>query len=266
MTDVAVLSLWQLAAAYLFVLILVVVVRVKKLGREKEIVLATSRMTLQLVAVGYLLVYLIGHPSPWLTLLIVAVMEVFAVHTISRQTATNSVGLTTAVAVAMVGGTGCCLAWFVVMVVAVDPWYEPRHVIPLAGMLIGNSMTGITLGVNQLVNGMADHRRDIEAALMLGAVAEDACKQVRDRSFDAAIIPTVNSMLGMGIVFLPGMMTGQILSGTDPRLAVAYQIAIVLGIAGSVALTVVIFNRIAYRSFFTDRVQLVPSQKVTAAP
>ncbi|NLV47233.1 MAG: ABC transporter permease, partial [Clostridiaceae bacterium] len=81
--------------------------------------------------------------------------------------------------------------------------------------------------------------------------------QILDNAFDAAILPTINSMVGMGIVFLPGMMTGQILSGISPVTAIEYQIAIMLGILGSVALTVILFIQIGYKTFFNEQDQLV---------
>jgi putative ABC transport system permease protein len=96
----------------------------------------------------------------------------------------------------------------------------------------------------------------VEGALMLGATPKMASKQIVDDAFDSAILPTINSMVGMGIVFLPGMMTGQILSGTSPVTAIEYQIAIMLGILGSVALTVVLFVQLGYKTFFSEDSQL----------
>ncbi|MPN32488.1 putative iron export permease protein FetB [bioreactor metagenome] len=157
----------------------------------------------------------------------------------------------------MTFGTLTSLFYFLFVVVRVSPWYNPQYFIPIAGMLIGNSMTGITLGVNRLVDGMTTQKALVEAALMLGAHPKVAAKSIINAAFDAAILPTINSMVGMGIVFLPGMMTGQILSGTAPTTAIEYQIAIMLGILGSVALTVIIFVQLGYKTFFNKEAQLV---------
>ncbi|HZH59153.1 MAG TPA: ABC transporter permease, partial [Metabacillus sp.] len=92
-------------------------------------------------------------------------------------------------------------------------------------------------------------------ALMLGATPEAATKSVVNSAFDSAILPTINNMVGMGIVFLPGMMTGQILAGIDPIIAIEYQIAILLGITGSVALTVMVFTTLGYKTFFNSKQQ-----------
>ena len=120
-------------------------------------------------------------------------------------------------------------------------------------------MTGISLGVKLLLDGMLTQRALVEEALILGATPQAATKSIINNTFDAAILPTMYSMVGMGIVFLPGMMTGQILSGTSPTTAIAYQIAIMLGILGAVALTVIIMLQLGYRTFFNNDDQLKDS-------
>lgn len=155
----------------------------------------------------------------------------------------------------MVAGSLVTLFYFNVVVIHFQPWYEPHYLIPIAGMIIGTSMTGITLGVKNLVDGMQKQKHLIEGALMLGATSEAATKSVVNAAFDSAILPTINNMVGKGIVFLPGMMTGQILAGIDPIIAIEYQIAILLGITGSVALTVMIFTTLGYKTFFNNKKQ-----------
>ena len=258
MDDVMDLSLLQLAAAYIFILILIVIVRVRGIRREKEILLATVRMSLQLVLVGYLLVYLFDNPNPFYTLAIIAIMQVFAIYNVYKRTKHPlGIGMKKHIAYAMGIGILTSLFFFILVVLDVTPWYEPRYFIPIAGMIIGNSMTGVSLGVNNLISGFQSRRAEIEGALMLGAAPKVAARKVVNEAFDSAMLPTINSMVGMGIIFLPGMMTGQILSGTSPIVAVEYQIAIMLGIVGSVSLTVILFLQMAYKSFFNDRLQLV---------
>jgi putative ABC transport system permease protein len=252
------LNIWQLVAAYVFVIILILIVRMRGIAREKQILLSTVRMTVQLVLVGYLLVYLFDNINPFFTLGVVIIMEVFAVYNIFKRTKYRlSKRLKRAVAISMTIGTLSCLFYFLLVVLRVNPWYNPRYFIPIAGMIIGNSMTGVSVGVNQLVDGMQTKKHLVESALMLGASPKIAAKDIVNSAFDSAILPTINSMLGMGIVFLPGMMTGQILSGTSPLTAIEYQIAIMLSILGSVALTVVIFVQLGYKSFFNSEDQLI---------
>lgn len=251
------LGFLQVAVAYIFIAILIVILRIKGIPREKEVLIASIRMTIQLILVGYVLVYLFESMNPFLTLLVLLVMESFAIYNIfQRSRRPLSKTLKKAVALSMTLGTLSSLLFFLFVVVQISPWYDPQYFIPIAGMLIGNSMTGISLGVNRLLDGMHEQKHLVEAALMLGATPKQAAKEVVDSAFDSAILPTINSMVGMGIVFLPGMMTGQILSGVSPVTAIAYQIAIMLGILGSVSLTVILFVQSGYKSFFNTRDQL----------
>lgn len=251
------LTLIQLASAYIFVLILLVIVRYRGINREGDIILASLRMTLQLVLIGYVLIYIFDNPSPFFTIIFVLLMEVFAIFNIfSRVKEDISSNLKKVIAFSMMIGTLSSMIYFLFIVIRVAPWYNPRYFIPITGMLIGNSMTGISLGVSRLISGIESNKNQIESALMLGAQPKIAVKRIVDNAFDSAVLPTINSMLGMGIVFLPGMMTGQILAGLSPLSAIKYQIAIMLGILGSVSLTVIIFINLAYKTFFNKDSQL----------
>lgn len=250
------LQIWQLVAAYIFVIFVLIIIRVRGIRREKQLVISVLRMTIQLVLVGYILIYIFDNVHPAWTIGYVIAMEAFAVHNIyRRQTLPLSPALKRAIAVSIVIGTLVALIYFLFVVIWVDPWFDPQYVIPIAGMLIGNSMTGIALGVSSMLEGMHSRKELIRQALMLGATPRAAVKPIVDNAFDSAIMPSINSMVGMGIVFLPGMMTGQILSGVSPLIAIEYQIAILLGILGAVSLTVIIFVRLGYKTFFNRESQ-----------
>ncbi len=257
MNGVIDLQLWQMIAAYIFVVILLFIVKVRGISREKEILISSIRMTVQLILVGYVLVYLFNNINPFNTIIVIIVMEVFAIHNIYQRTKSKlSKPLKKIIALSMLFGTLTSLIYFLLVVINISPWYDPRYFIPIAGMLIGNSMTGISLGVTRLVDGIHSGKHLVESALMLGATPKMAAKQIVDNAFDSAILPTINAMVGMGIVFLPGMMTGQILSGISPITAIKYQIAIMMGILGSVALTVILFVQLGYKTFFNRESQL----------
>ncbi|EDL65077.1 ABC transporter permease [Bacillus sp. SG-1] len=246
------IELTRLIAAYIFVLVLLFIVKTRKISREKQIAIATLRMTIQLIVAGYILTYIFENPHPLLTVLIILFMEVFAIRNVFKQVkAALSDQMKRIITISMLSGSLASLLYFNLVVINFSPWYEPRYFIPIAGMIIGNSMTGITLGVKTLLQGFSSEKAKIEGALMLGADPQTAAKPYVDHAFDSAVLPTINNMLGMGIVFLPGMMTGQILSGVSPLLAIEYQIAILLGILGSVSLTVILFILLGYRTFFT---------------
>lgn len=257
MNGVVDLNIYQMISAYIFVLILLVIVKLREIPREKEIIISTLRMTIQLILAGYILDIIFNSSNPIVTLIIIGVMEIFAIQNIFKRAKTElSKELKKIISFSMVVGTLVSLFYFLMVVVRVEPWYNPRYFIPLAGMIVGNSMTGISLGIMNLIDGFESRKDMIETALMLGATPKTASKDIVNNAFDSAILPTINSMVGMGIVFLPGMMTGQILSGTSPLLAIRYQVAIMLGIMGSVSLTVILFLQLGYKTFFTKDSQL----------
>lgn len=257
MNEILEITIWQLISAYLFILILLAIVRWRKIPREKEIIISTLRMTIQLVLVGYVLVYIFENENMFYSLIVLVIMETFAIYNIYKRAKHQlSKNLKKIIAISMVTGTLLSFFYFNFVVVQFSPWYDPRYFITIAGMLIGNSMTGITLGVSSLMEGFISRKKEVEAALMLGATPNKASKGIVNRAFDSAILPTINNMVGMGIVFLPGMMTGVILSGASPLEAIKYQIAIMLGITGSVSLSVILFLYFGYKTFFNNYAQL----------
>jgi putative ABC transport system permease protein len=259
MDSVLDLSFFQVLLAYAFALMVLAIVRLRGINREKEILISSIRMSLQLVLTGFVLVYIFKRPNPWLTLGIILLMEAFAIHTVlHKYHKTVSLQLKKVIIASLSIGTLSCLFYFLLVVVRIYPWYNPQYFIPIAGMLIGNSMTGISLGVKSLMEAMTIQRAMVEEALVLGATPQSATKSIINRTFDSAILPTLNSMMGMGIIFLPGMMTGQILSGVSPLTAISYQIAIMLGILGSVSLSVILLLQWGYKTFFNKEDQLNP--------
>ena len=251
------IEILYLALGYIMILLLLVLVRVKRLGKEWEITLASLRMTAQLVLTGFVLTYVFSWQRIWITLGIFAVMEAFAVYTVfGRIKKSLFPALRIVIASSMVIGTSTALAYFLFVIVRVDPWFAPRYFIPVAGMVIGNSMNGIAIGIDRLSSGIRSRLDRMEGALMLGASPKEAARPFVKEAFSAGIMPIINNMMGMGIVFLPGMMTGQILAGVAPLDAIKYQIAIMLGIGGSVTITVFLVTELGYRRFFNHHSQI----------
>lgn len=267
MSGVISLQLTQVAASYLFVLILLLIVRQRKIGRESEILIASLRMTIQLILIGYVLVLVFNHPHPLITIGYLLVMVGFAIITIFRRFKGQlSRELKRAIMIAIASGSLMTIIYFILIVIRATPWFNPQYFIPIAGMITGNSMTGISLGVKALNDRMTSDRAIIEEALSLGATTSRASHPIVNSAFESAIMPTIQSMLGMGIVSLPGMMTGQILSGTLPVTAVAYQIAIMMAITGSVSLSVILMLHLGYRTFFNAQHQLRIDQQQLRKP
>lgn len=246
------LSILRLSIAYVFVFIMLIIFKSRGIKRERQIIIASTRMTIQLVIMGYILMFVFNNPSWWLTSIMIVVMISFAIYnSIKRVKYNMSYELKKIIAFAMTFGALLTATFFIIIILGVQPWFNPQYFIPISGMIIGNSMTGIALGANKLCSSIEEKRIEIENSLMLGASPAAATKEIVNNSFDTAILPTMNNMLTMGIVSLPGMMTGQILSGTFPITAIKYQIGIMLAILGSTAVSTVIFVSLGYRTFFT---------------
>jgi len=245
------LSMWDLVTVYSLLLMSIGLAHLLKAGQSKEIFWSGLRMFVQLLMVGYVLHLVFALKSALAVLLILVVMGGFAVQTIGARVQTKMPNFYRVVGTAILFGCGGMTFFFCTLVIGLDPWYDPRYLIPLAGMVIGNSMTGASLAAERLSSEFRERREEIETALSLGGTVQLAAQSAVSSAFRAALIPSVNAMAAMGLVFLPGMMTGQILSGTEPLIAVKYQIAIMCVITGSVALTTFLILRLGYRSYFT---------------
>jgi putative ABC transport system permease protein len=209
-----------------------------RLKLEKQLAIASVRMVLQLVLVGYVLTFLFAAVSPLWTALAAVVMVLFASREIvarqkRRLPGVWSYGL----------GAGCMLiaAGTVTMFALLtelrpDPWYHPRYALPLLGMILGNTMTGISLGLDVLTNSLVRERAAVEACLALGGTRYQALLPVLRDALRSGFMPIMNSMAAIGLVSLPGMMTGQILAGVEPIDAVKYQLLIMFLIAGGTGL------------------------------
>lgn len=252
------LGMTDLLVVYSFALLAIGIGSLKGVGQGRALVTASLRMVFQLLLVGYALKALFAVQSPWLVLLILLGMGLFAIQTIAARVRQRMPRFYRIVGLAVLVGCGGSTFFLCHLVIEVEPWFNPRYLIPLAGMIIGNSMTGASLAAERLSAEMTERREEIEASLCLGASAVQAARPAVQNAFRAALIPTVNAMVAMGLVFLPGMMTGQILSGTEPVGAVKYQIAIMCVITGSVVLTSLIILLQGVRSYFSDAQQFLP--------
>jgi putative ABC transport system permease protein len=205
-----------------------------QLHLERQLLVSTLRMIVQLILVGVVLKTLFALVSPLWTGLAALAMVLFAGREILARQERRLKGFW-----AYGLGTGCMLlAAGLVTIFALttqirpEPWYDPRYALPLLGMILGNTMTGISLGLHTLSVGLVRERGAVEAQLMLGAPRWQALLPVARTALRSALMPIINSMAATGLVSLPGMMTGQILAGADPEEAVRYQMLIMFLIAG----------------------------------
>jgi putative ABC transport system permease protein len=212
------------------------------LGLARETLIAAARMVIQLLLIGVVLKALFALVSPLWTGLAALVMLGFAAHEAQARQGRPfrgpwRYGL---------GGTAMLFAAGTVTVLALttqirpEPWYDPRYAIPLLGMMLGNAMTGVALGLEALTTGAVRERAAVEAQLAFGADRWTALKPVLRQAVRSGLIPVVNAMAAAGLVFLPGMMTGQILAGAPPEEAVKYQLLVMFLIAGGTGLGVLV--------------------------
>jgi len=232
------LDYFDLAVAALLVIANAGLSIVLELGLARRVLIAAARMVVQLVLVGLVLKTLFALTSPLWTGVAALAMILFAGREIMARQDRRLTGLWGY----GLGTTCMLLAAAIVTVFALtssvrpDPWYDPRYAIPLLGMILGNTMTGISLGLHALTTGLVRERTGVEAQLALGATRFEAVRPVVRAALTSALMPIVNSMAATGLVALPGMMTGQILAGVAPEEAVKYQILIMFLIAGGTTL------------------------------
>lgn len=160
----------------------------------------------------------------------------------------------------MIALSFCCSGLFVlgyfVLVVVGESIVNPQYTIPLAGMIMGNAMTGVTLALKTFMGNLKTQRKKIDTLLNLGVTPKQILRPFINEALETALLPTINSMLGMGIIFLPGMMTGQLLSGTLPTTAILYQISIMIAICAAVCLTVFCSLNLGYHALYNDKNQI----------
>jgi putative ABC transport system permease protein len=254
------LGILNFALIYVLLLITLAVMKRSKIDQTKTLIVACFRMTVQLILVGFILTAVFERPSPLITAVYILVMIIFASYLVINKNRWLNRRFKTYVVLA-IGSSGISvLAYFVLIVMNADI-FDPQYAIPLAGMIIGNSMTGMTLGLKAFGNELSSNTDRIEALLNVGAEPKRIMNPFVNKAVEFAMMPTINSMLGMGIISLPGMMTGQILSGTAPAVAVLYQIAILIAISVAVCMTVFIALNLGYRTLYNERHQITANVK-----
>ena len=197
-----------------------------------EILYATVRMVLQLVLIGYALIYIFENDSWYLGFFIILFMIIMSSFIVLRNIEQKSFSSYFVIFFAITVGGTINLVLVIEYVLDLTPFYEPRYVVPVAGMIYANSMNAISL---------AAERFEKESKVLI----RDEANKI---AFKASMIPRINTFLAVGIVALPGMMTGQILSGVDPLVAVRYQIVVMAMILGSSGISVILYLKMISRT------------------
>jgi len=257
MNGIIELNILQFSLIYLLLLVVLAVMKKSKISQTTLLLTATFRMTLQLVLAGFILTYIFANPHPLFTVAYILAMVIFSIHRIISRNKWLNKKFKLAVAISLTFSGLFILAYFTLIVVGVSV-FNPQYTIPIGGMIIGNSMTGITLALKTFNEGISSGKSQIASLLNAGANPKKILLPYVNSSLETALLPTMNAMLGMGIIALPGLMTGQILSGTSPSTAILYQIAIMVAITASVCLSVFSTLHFGYKTLINDRNQINP--------
>ncbi len=256
--ELIILSPFDLSLAALLLLLLAAISWRLHLGIGRQLLLAGLRTTIQLSLLGLVLKTLFTRSDPWLIALLSLVMLGAASYEVMARQQRRFRGLWSI----GIGSLSMFISSFTIallalhLVVRVEPWYTPQYLIPLLGMLLGNTMSGIAITLDNLTQNAWQQRGNIEARLILGQAWSDAIGAIRRNALRSGLIPIINAMAAAGIVSLPGMMTGQILGGSPPMEAAKYQILIMFLIAGGTGFGATAAVWIASRHLFDERQRL----------
>ncbi|CUX15693.1 ABC transporter permease [Clostridium sp. C105KSO13] len=225
----------------------------QKLKLEKEVIIGVVRAVVQLVLVGYILEYVFGYKNPVFTTLLLLFMIFNAAYNAAKRGKAIKKGLIISF-LSITVGTIVTLA---ILVLSKTIQYEPYQIIPVSGMIVGNAMVALGLCYKQIASDFKIKREEVETKLSLGAdILPSSIEIIRD-SIKTGMLPTIDSAKTLGIVSLPGMMTGLILAGSSPMEAIKYQIMVTFMLLSTTSISSFIACYLSYRSFFNSRKQLI---------
>ena len=258
--EIILLSPFDIGLAAILVLFLAILTDYGKIktGIGRRIIIASIRATVQLFAIGLVLKTLFETSHPLLMALMASFMLLIAAREIAvRQERRFSGWWSFGIGGLSLFLSSCLITLFALTVIlAPTPWYTPQYAIPLLGMLLGNTMNGISLALDRLTREVVRERRAIEARLLLGHTWQIAIRPYMQEAIRAGTIPIINTMAVSGVVTLPGMMTGQILAGNSPTTAANYQIMVLFLIAAGTGFGISAGIWLAARRFFDERQRL----------
>ncbi len=227
----------------------------KKINLEKDLLIGTIRSFVQLIAIGYALELVFNLNKLWLILLVILIMVLVGGQTAGSRSKGSLKGFSISTFSIGIGAFFTLGLLLILGIITTDP----KYVIPLAGMTIGNSMNASALALERIHSEMKNKKDQIEQALSLGVTSTQAVEGSFKATVKAAMIPTLNLMKVVGLVQLPGAMTGMILAGASPLEAVKLQIIVVYMLICAVSITAVITARLSQNTYFTKYHQLVVS-------
>ncbi len=221
------------------------------LGQERSIAIATVRAFVQLLAMGFLLVYLFRYQSWWLVLAVLLAMALCATQIAASRVKQKVRGLHLPIFATLLSSSMVIAFVVVEGVIQPDPWYSARQLVPIAGMALGNTMSATAVAIDRLFADLDSRSDEMFALVALGATPREAAFPSIKAAVGAGILPTLATMCAAGIVQIPGMMSGQILAGADPVVAAKYQIVVLLMMSAATTLAIVLICFLTFRRRFS---------------
>ena len=251
------LSYLQVGGAALLILVNGGISLALRLDLEKRLLLAAVRTVVQLLLIGLVLQWVFAVSRWYVVVALMLAMALIAGVAAVRRTGRRYPGIWWNAVLSVWASSWLITAAALFGIVDVDPWFTPQYAIPLLGMILGNTLNGISLGLDRLGEELTGRRGEVEGLLALGATRWEAARRAVRQAVRTGTVPIVNTMMVVGIVSLPGMMTGQLLAGVDPVQAVKYQVVIMFLIASGTALGTVSVVLLSYRRLFNPRHQFL---------
>ncbi|MEE4311869.1 MAG: iron export ABC transporter permease subunit FetB [candidate division KSB1 bacterium] len=246
----------DVAIALIFIMIPVAISLQSRLGIARDILIGTFRTFTQLLMIGYVLKFIFNVRKWYFVLFLIIVMTLIAGYNAVKRQNVKISGLFPIITVSIFTGAVITVLPLMLIILRAPLWYEPQYLVPLCGMMLGNAMNAAALSVDRLVSEARSRRTEVEAALALGASPFQSIIPLLREAARAAMMPTINAMMVVGIVQLPGMMTGQIIGGVAPEQSVRYQIIIMYMLAASVTVSCMMTLFLLYRRLYTPEEQL----------
>jgi len=250
------ISLASLAIGFLLLSVPAIYGRILRLGVTRDLIYGAGRAALQLTVVGYVLTFVLGRRHFLAAMLMLLFMVFMAGLNAQKRQKFPYPWLWLKASAVIVLATLGPLTFVLAFVVRARPWYEPRLLVPLTGMILGNSMSAVVLGLDRFYFALRDKWPLVEARLCLGASRYQACLPVTRGAARAALLPIINTMMVIGLVHLPGMIAGQITAGGNPALAARYQLMIMYVIAAANSLATLGVIYLGISRFTTSNHQL----------
>lgn len=235
---------------YITFIFVIFIMKKFKIDKSKLLILAGTRMSIQLILAGYILTYVFNTTNSLYTFIYLSSMLFFTIYRVISKNLGLNKEFKLSTSFAIIISYVVMVVFFIVFILKKDI-SNPQYIIPISGMLLGNTMNSTSIAIKQFYENLRNKRIEIQTLMNIGATPEKITLPYIKEALETALIPTINSMLGMGIVTLPGMMTGQILAGSPPITAIFYQLSITIAISGVVCFSTFLTLILGYKSLWS---------------